>query len=209
MSTYLRVLVTVVMIVCGTSNCWATDNSVDESFKSAQGWILVKSGSVPDVKAAIRDYDALRRSERPGVFRVELHPQTSGAIAVVLPDGLPAYDLVNMTGWLSAPPDQEAVSGAVSWIKSPGNDIKYYLEPETGNSWGDTLIGASTLGQSVRVSLPETAMSEVSASYSYKEEPEIKISPQPVTIEVTLDTNTAFGNSNFVVNSPKDHDWRW
>ncbi|MCD9027898.1 hypothetical protein LDO26_06725 [Luteimonas sp. BDR2-5] len=162
-----------------------------------------------DVKAAVVDYDGLSREQRPNVFRVELHPQSSGAVAVVLPDGFPAYDLANMTGWLSAPPDQENVHDAVSWITAPGSGVKYYLEPETGNPWGDTLIGASKLGQSVRVSLPETGMSEVSASYSYRDEPEIEISLQPVTIEVTLDTSTAFGNPNFVVNSPKDHDWRW
>ena len=208
MPTNLRVLFIVFTIVFGTTNCRAADSLADGSFKPAQGWILVKSGSVSDVKAAIRAYDGLRRPEHPGVFRVELHPQASGAVAVVLPDGLPAYDLVNMTGWLSAPPDQEGVSGVACWITAPGSEIKYYLEPEASNSWGDTLIGASTLGQSVRVSLPETGLSEVSASHSYKEEPEIKISPQPVAIEVTLDTNTAFGNYKFVVNSPKDHDWR-
>lgn len=197
------------MIASAATSCSAADKSVNSSFKPAQGWILVENGSVSDVKEAVSDYDSLAREERPGVFRIELHPQSSGAVAVVLPDGLPAYDLANMTGWLSAPPDQENVYGAVSWLMSPGNGVKYYLEPETNNSWGDTLIGASVLGQSVRVSLPETGMSEVSEIHSYREEPEIEISSQPVTIKVTLDTNTAFGNPEFVVNSPKNHDWRW
>ncbi|MEO8366765.1 MAG: hypothetical protein ABI538_11210 [Pseudoxanthomonas sp.] len=206
MSMYPRLLFAALMIASAAS-CKAAVDSIDGSFKPAQGWILVKNGSVSDVEAAIGDYDGLTKEERLGVFRVELHPQSSGAVAVVLPDGFPAYDLANMTGWLSAPPDQEDVHDAASWITAPGNGIKYYLEPETNNSWGDTLVGASTLGQSVRVSLPETGMSEVSASYPYKEEPEIEISPQPVTIKVTLDTSTTFGNPQFIVNSPKDHDW--
>ena len=50
-------------------------------------------------------------------------------------------------------------------------------------------------------------MSEVSSIHLYKEEPEIEISQQPVKIEVTLDTTTGFGNPEFMVNSPKDHDW--
>ena len=207
MSTCQRLLF-VILVTASATSCKAADDSVDGSFKPAQGWILVKNGSVLDVKAAIVDYDGLTREEHPGVFRVELHPQSSGAVAVVLPDGFPAYDLANMTGWLSAPPDQIDVYDAVSWITAPGNGIKYHLEPETSNSSGDTLIGASTLGQSIRVSLPETGMSEVSASHSYREEPKIEISPQPVTIEVTLDTSTAFGNPKFIVNSPKDHVWR-
>ena len=208
MSTYsLRLLA--VLIAASVTSCEAADDSVEDvSFKPAQGWILVKNGSVSDVKAAVRDYDVLVREERPGVFRVELHPQSSGAVAVMLPDGFPAYDLANMTGWLSAPPDQEDVYDAASWITAPGNGVKYYLEPEISNLLGDTLIGASALGQSVRVYLPETGMSEVSSARSYRNEPGIEISPQPVTIEVTLDTSTAFGNPQFVVNSPKDHDWR-
>ncbi len=207
MSTCLRHLLALLMITSATS-CKANDDSVDSSFKPAHGWILVKNGSVSDVKAAIGEYDDLVKEERPGVFRVELHPQSNGAIAVVLPDGFPAYDLANMTGWLSAPPDQEDVYDATSWITAPGTGIKYYLEPETSNPWGDTLIGASTLGQPVRVSLPGTGMSEVSAFHPYRPEPEIEISPQPVTIKVTLDTSTTFGNPQFVINSPKDHDWR-
>lgn len=205
-STYPKLLL-VVLLLTSVASCKATDDSVDGSFKPAQGWILVKNGSASDMKEAISAYDGLVREEHPGAFRVELHPQKSGAVAVVLPDGFPAYDLANMTGWLNAPPDQEDVYDAVSWITGPGNGIKYYLEPETSNPWGDTLIGANTLGQSVRVFLPETGMSEVSAPHPYREEPQIEISPQPVTIEVTLDTNTAFGNPQFVVNSPKDHDW--
>lgn len=207
MRTYPTTLLAILMVALATS-CSASENSLDSTFKPAQGWILVENGSLSDVRAAIGDYDGLAREERPRVFRVELHPQSSGAVAVVLPDGIPAYDLANMTGWLSAPPDQVDVNGAASWIVAPGDGVKYYLEPETANPQGDTLIGASALGQPVRVYLPETGISEVSSVHLYKEEPKIELSPQPDKFEVTLDTSTAFGNHPFVVNSPKDHDWR-
>lgn len=209
MSAIPMLSLSVLMITFATISCRAAEESVDDSFKPAQGWILVKSGPVSEVKAAVIEYDSLVRDERPGIFRIELHPQSTGAVAVVLPKGLPAYDLTNMTGWLNAPPGQETVHDAASWITSPESGTKYYLEPETSNPWSDTLIGASASGQSIRVSLPETGMSEVSASYSYRHEPDIEISTQPVIIEVTLDTSTAFGNPMFILNSPKDHDWRW
>ena len=181
----------------------------DSLFEPSNGWILVSNGTIQEVELAIRDYDRIRVNRYPGHFRIELHPQRNGKVAVRFPDGFPAYDLPNLTGWLSAPPDQPKVSGAECWITSPGNGEKYYLEPELSNPWGDTLIGASSSGTSVRVSLPETGLSEVSSSYAYKVEPEIEFVEDPVMIRVTLDTNTHFGNPTFVIDSPKDHDWRW
>ncbi len=209
MSTYSRFLLAALTTVFVTTSCKAVDDLKDNSFKPSQGWILVNNGKISEIEAAIHEYDGLTRELHPRTFRIELHPQSSGAVAVLLPDGLPAYDMANMTGWLNAPPDQESVYDAVSWITAPGNGTKYYLEPETSNPWGDTLIGASTHGQSVRVSIPETGLSEVSATHLYKEEPEIEISQQPLIIAVTLDTNIALGNPDFVIDSPKDHDWRW
>ena len=140
-SAYPRVLLAVLMLACAAS----CKTSLESPFKPAQGWILMKNGSLSDIGAAIRDYGGIART-------------------------------------------------------------KYYLEPETSNAWGDTLIGASTLGQPIRVFLPETGISEISVSQNFREEPRIQISPKPVTLEVTLDTNTAFGNPRFVVNRPMDHD---
>jgi len=189
--------------------CESPGPSTDPSFKPAQGWILVKSGTVSEIEDAIRDYNQMRRNLYPDVFRIELHPQRTGHVAVLLPDGLPAYDLPNLTGWLSAPPEQPTVSDAVVWITSPGDGTRYYLEPETSNPWGDTLIGASSSEKPVRVSLPETGLSVVSSIHLYRDEPDLEISTNPVVLKVTLDTNTKFGNPTFVIDSPMDHDWRW
>lgn len=202
----IKFLLGIIMVATITS-CDTADNSADTSFTPATGWILVMNGSVSDVAAAIRDYDGLAREVRPGTFRVELHPQSNSAVAVILPDGLPAYDLVNMTGWLSAPPAQQEVYDAVVWITAPGDGIRYYLQPETNNPAGDTLIGASTLGQSIRVFLPETGISKISKPQTYRDKPEIEASPNPVTLKITLDTDTTLGNPRFVINSPLDHDW--
>lgn len=207
MSTLLQLLTTALVIGSATS-CNMASNPTTDVFTPAQGWILVKNGSIADVRAAITEYDNLARDEQPAAFRVQLHPQSNGTVAVLLPDGFPVYDLANMTVWLSAPPDQENVHDAVSWITAPGNGAKYYLEPEVDNPWGDTLIGASTEGLSVRVYVPETGVSKASSRHvSYKEEPAIELSPNPTTIGVVLDTNTAFGNPAFDVNSPDEHSW--
>ena len=193
--------------LAASSGCARSTDASALPFTPAQGVILVTHGSPAEVRAAIVDYDGLVAEQRPGRFRVELHPQASGAVAVTLPDGLPAYDLANMTGWLSAPPNQPGVEGAAVWITAPDGRRRYYLQPETGNPAGDTLIGASAQGMPVRVSLPEGAMSEVSTPHPYRDAPAITRSTEPLTLTVTLDTDTAFGNPQFHLNSPKDPAW--
>lgn len=206
--TALASLIFAMLTAVPALGCQPMDAAAGDSLQPAQGWILVRNGSVADIKAAVADYDGLLREVRPGCFRVELHRQGDGAVAVLFPDGLPAYDLANMTGWLSAPPGRDQVDGAVAWITSPGDGTRYYLEPETGNPWGDTLVGASSRGRSVRVSLPETGLSEVSVTHAYQPEPRLQLSPTPVALTITLDTSAAFGNPAFVIDSPRDHDWR-
>ena len=178
------------------------------TFKPAHGMILVKHGSLEDIQAAIVDYDSIARELQPHSFKVELHPQENG-VAVILPDGFPAYDLANMTGWLNAPPSQRNVYDAVSWIVSPGDGTPYYLEPEEENVRGDTLVGASKAGQSIRVYQPECGISNVSHHFSYKEKPEIVLSQNPIKFEMVLDADPSFGNTNFLVNSPDNHTWGW
>jgi len=200
MSTYLKYLITALLI--GSSS-----QSIGYDFLPAQGWILVRSGDIADVRAAIIDYDDLVKEVEPRTFAIELHPQSDGQLAVLLPNGFPAYDLVNMTGWFSSPPDQPSVYDAVAWIISPADGIKYYLEPEVTNTWGDTLIGSSAEGLSIRVYLPETGVSKISIPHPYKIEPKIDHLQSPIKISITLDINTDFGNQNFVINSPNDHTW--
>lgn len=173
------------------------DDSIDPAFEPAQGWILVAHGSLSAIELAIIEYDSLYRPDHPGRFRIQLHPQSDGSVAVMLPDGLPAYDLPNLTGWLNAPPDQPEVSGAVAWITAPADRARYYLEPDPDNPFGDTLVGASSTGQAVRVHLPETGLVQDCTEISYREEPEIELSTNPTTLALVLETSTEFGNPEF------------
>lgn len=170
------------------------------SFAPAQGWILVRHGSPEAVQAAIAEYDGLAREVRPGTFRVELHPQRDGGVAVLLPDGLPAYDMANLAGWLDAPPGQEdEIHGATAWIVSPSSGVKFSLVPEVANEWGDTMLGASREGVSIRVARPEGRVSVIAQPVAYQAEPYIDVAADPVRLDVTLDTNTGFGNPGFII----------
>lgn len=207
-SSARHLFVMIAFMIGPVASSSTTVDPVSATLKPARGWILVRNGSEADVKAAIVDYDALvRRKGR--TYRVELHPQSGGGVAVLLPDGFPAYDLANMTGWLNAPPEQESVHDAVSWITSPGDGVKYYLQPEIENARGDTLIGASVEGRSIRVYLPEAGISELSLRLSYQSEPDIEISQSPIKIQVTRSVNSDFGNPDFIINSAKDYGWGW
>lgn len=75
MFTNPALLLFVLMISLATTSCMAAEESVDDSFKPARGWILVENGSASEVKATIVEYDSLVREERPGIFRIELHPR--------------------------------------------------------------------------------------------------------------------------------------
>ncbi len=173
------------------------DNLIDPDFKPAQGWILVTHTSMKAIELAIADYDRLYIPERPGTFKIQLHPQSSGSTALVLPDGLPAYDLPNLTAWLNNLPDQPEVSNAVAWITAPADGARYYLERDPGNSFGDTLIGASSTGQPVRVYLPETGLVQDCTEIAYRDEPDIELATNPTTLAVVLETCTEFGNPEF------------
>lgn len=183
----------------GSTGTGEVDNgdSNDPAFEPAQGWILVAHGSLSAIESAIIEYDSLYLPNRPGSFKIQLHPQSDGSVAVMLPDGLPAYDLANLAGWLNAPPDQIDVSDAVAWITAPADGTRYYLEPDPDNPFGDTLVGASSTGQSVRIYLPETGLMQDCTDCSYREEPEIEISTNPTTVAVALETSTEFGNPEF------------
>ena len=196
------------LLISVATGCSETEHSDEAEFTAVEGTILVREGTLSDIRAAIVEYDGLTREQVPGVFRVELHPQAAGGAAILFPDGLPAYDMANMTGWLNAPPCQESVYDAVAWTTSPGDGAHYHLSPELENEWGDTLIGTREDGRSVRVYLPETGMSQISAGSTYVGVPDIEISPAPQVLEITLDKHTGFGNPRLVVNHPDDHDWR-
>lgn len=195
----------IILIFCVIST--GCNKESQAPFEAAKGMIIVHHGGVEKVREAIIDYDEMLKEVYPKQFPVILQEIDGGKVAVILPKGFPAYDLANMTGWLNAPPDLPEVYGAESWLTSPKTDITYYLFPESENKRGDTLLGSTVDGKSVRVYLPETGLSYVSKPVNYQSEPTVMQSAINHELMVTLDTITSFGNPDFVVNKPKDFRW--
>jgi len=171
------------------------------AFEPTQGLILVKQGTLSQIEAAIRDYDGLIEPVTAGNFPIEIHPQPDGSFAILPTLGLPSFDMVNMTVWLDAPPEQEDTGDAVAWATSPGDGVAYYFEPERENSWGDTMIGATISGGSVRVTAPETHLSPAEHHVTYRARPNVVMSVTPLTLVVTLDKDAEFGNPLLLLES--------
>lgn len=194
------------LFACTDQN--TAENIAHSKFEPMTGWVLVSNGSIDEIKASIMDYDSIATEVSPKVFSVELHEQKDGTVAVLFPEGLPSYDMANITAWLDAPPNQENVYGAKSWVVSPDGSVKYFLKPEAENRWGDTLIGSSKDGISIRVFLPETGVSEISQDVEYAIEPSFSLDAKSVSFVITLDTEIFWANPKFSVNKAVNHVWR-
>jgi hypothetical protein len=206
MNNILKIIIAVIFIIgCDRD---IDDNSpvyIESEFKPSTGWLLVKNGTLSEIKAAIIDYGGLARNIRPKEFNVELYSQYNGRTAVLFPDGFPTYDLTNFTSWLSAPPGHPNVFDAVSWLTPADARIKYYLRPELENKRGDSLIGVSYQGESVRVYLPDNGLSSITKKLKYRLEPKIKLNGNSEKFTITLDTSTSFGNQEFIINKASDY----
>lgn len=196
MRTFLRAMFFAAS--CFTGGCDDVTAQRQSEFAPTHGLILISEGHIENIRFAILEYDTLVKAVVPQSFIVEIHPQSDGTTAIVAPGGLPAYDFANLAGWLNAPPNQAAVRGAVVWMEAPGDGERYYLEPDQGNPWADTIIGTSMSGRRVRVALPEAAVFRAENSVVYRERPAFVSSPSPTSIVLTLDANTNFGNPAFV-----------
>jgi hypothetical protein len=199
-------ILVLVLLGCGDSK--EASPVTESKFNPAKGLVMVENGSIEEVRAAISDYDSLAREEVVGSFTVELHEQKDGSIAVLFPNGLPSYDIANITVWLDAPPNQENVYGAKSWVSTPDGTNEYFLKPEVENEWGDTLVGSSKSGKSVRIYVPETGISQITQFVEYQPEPTISLSSKPVSFSITLDTDISWANPTLSVNRPMDHNWK-
>ncbi len=175
----------------------------------AHGAILVQNGTVELVLKAIESHAGLDAKEVPKQFRITIANESNGGVLVRFPDGAPPYDIVNLISWLNNPPGIQGVSSAKGWITSPSTGLGYSLKPEISNGWGDTLVGASSDGRSVRVYLPEATMCEISQVIIADPAPAsgpIGAKPQ-LTINVVMDVATDFGNHAFEITHQKDTEW--
>lgn len=172
----------------------------------AYGTILIRTGTPKLVRDAILSHASLVGKEFPHQVCIAVTEESCG-IVVRFPNGAPPYEIVNLIGWLNDPPEIDGVSQAKGWITSPATRVRYSLTPELDNPWGDTLVGASSDGKSVRVYLPEATMCEISKAFIADNEPDIKTHGAELTFSVEMDFITTFGNPDFRITHQKDTDW--
>jgi hypothetical protein len=184
-------------------------SSSKDTAQPAKGLICVYAGSPKRIEQAIKSYIENIPMDKPHDFRVSVIKHKSGFSLVGFPDGIPTYDLINLILWLNNPPDMPDISKAIGWITSPATNITYFLQPETENSWGDTLIGASSNGKSVKVYTPEVGMCEISSHMDFIPEPDLSAInvESSITLYVTLDAYPSFENHEFKITHPKDTTW--
>lgn len=175
--------------------------------KPAKGWILIKNGELNTVKRAVSDYDQLANYHPNHQYPVSIFPQKNRSVMLRFAQGLPVYDLTNLTAWLDAPPGQRTVFGALCWLTSPGSHKRYSLMPEAANHWGDTLIGASTDGGVVRLYLPTIELSPASVNLKPIEEPKNLQQTTFETLTITSNSEPGLANQDFIVNRTLDYDW--
>ncbi len=194
-----------------TSDVARVANTLSEGrvVEPAQGTILVQNGTPELLRKAIEAYVGLSGRDVPKEFRVTFATHASGSMVVRFPDGAMPYEFVNLIGWLNDPPEICGVSDARGWITSPSTGIRYSLKPETENRWGDTLVGRSSDGRSVRVYLPEAGLCEISRSIGTDPEPDLENlgDEAQVTFSVVMEVATGFGNYEFKITDPKDTAW--
>ncbi len=175
----------------------------------ARGNIFVRNGSLAAVKKAIIEHSALIEEEAKVTVEVGLQKYQSGWVAISLPQGMVVYELINLIGWLNAPPGIDGVSDSIGVISPPNSKICYTLQLDRLNEWGDTLVGFSNSGKSVSVYLPDAGLCETTR------EPGLILIPnfesdavvEKCSFTVEVNANSDFGNPEFIITHPTDTNW--
>jgi len=170
-----------------------------------EGLIHVSAENMEEVKSKIIDHSEITLNEYPLAITVRLTENNSG-IFIDFPNGIATYDFVNLISWLDNSSNSENKGRARGWITSSTTKKTYYLRPETENYRGDTLLGADDSGASVRIYLPEAAMSFTSKKTYHQQKPENPFieNKKINTFEILIDANPEFGNNNLVTTHELD-----
>jgi hypothetical protein len=155
--------------------------------------IRMLTGSPELAHETVQEHSDLFRKVKAPDFPVHIALHPDGFTAVQFPEGLPPYHFVNLLAVLNAPKADEQ-TGAAGWITSPGTGIRYSLQPEFDNEWGDTLVGSSWEGAPVRVYLPERAMCSLSTLVPPLPEPDFSAVPADggIATSVRCDVDPSF-----------------
>ena len=173
-----------------------------------EGYIRVDLGSLEAIKNEIIVYSTLSRKDNPRTIEVNLW-KIKDVVYVGFAQGSSIYNFINLLNWLDNPPDNDKVGYTVGWAKSSTTGEEYYLYPEIENNRGDTLVGSSKKNISIRVYLPEAAISPVSISVVYQHRPNLlsTLGNPDLSFKIVIDYNSTFGNNEFVLTHEMDSTW--
>jgi hypothetical protein len=164
-------------------------------------WILVEGSNPETIQKAVIAHAKICRPERPGLHRVKVFKQDGNRFGVMFDPPAPPYAFANLIGWLDDPKMNRGARRAIGWLVAPGDGTRFFLAQKPGGTGGDTLVGVASDGRSVSVFLPDCSVTLSKAKVVAIPEPELPAADAGpvVEFEVVLDSNTAFGNPQFVI----------
>jgi hypothetical protein len=184
-------------------------NAPENSPTPQSDWIQIERGDPIQIRKAVSDYSSLFQGREASSFEAVIGSHVDGFFVLSFPRPIPAYNFVNLIGWLNAPPDIAGVSGARGWFRAPGSGERFALYPDVSNPWGDTLLGYGATDRKIEVYQPEAWICETTKQIRRTAEP--SLGPDQVKelarFELICDTDPSFGNPTFQITHPVDTDW--
>lgn len=160
-----------------------------------ESWIYIQSGTANDVAAALKSYSDLGSKDSTIKVTAEIHESSSG-VKLKLSSETPAYYFANMIGWLNSPPEGNT-KNSVGWYKSSNGD-RYFLIPDSSDSYGANLLGASSAGVVINYYQPEGVITKSDKSVTPAKEPDHDFSHR-ITLSLDLEDLKGWGNPEFIV----------
>ncbi|MBD9481015.1 hypothetical protein [Pseudoxanthomonas sp. PXM02] len=205
-----------ILLACAALASEVDAQDRDPAFVPAQGWILVRE-TVETVQADIASYTEYLKTEDPtDTFRIELHPQADGQVALMFPDGFPATDLAGLTGWVGSPCRKLTPAVASAWIVAQ-DGAAYYLESDPTlevledetekeardgcREGGGVLYGASSAGQHVRYDIRNAHLVTAETGTPYRKESAPARSGAPVLLRAAIPNQTARPDDGLVLDT--------
>lgn len=160
-----------------------------------ESWIYIQSGTAEDVATALRSYSGIGNKDSTIKVTAEIYEGGFG-VKLKLSPGIPAYYFANIIGWLNSPPDGNT-GNSVGWYKaSDGN--RYFLIPDSSDSYGENLLGVSSSGMVINYYQPEGVITESDKSVTPAKEPDHDFSHR-ITLSLELEGLNDWGNPEFAI----------
>lgn len=160
-----------------------------------ESWIYIQSGTANDVAAALKSYSDLGNKDSTIKVTADIHEGSYG-VKLKLSSETPAYYFANIIGWLNSPPEGNT-KNSIGWYKSSNGD-RYFLIPDSSDSYGENLLGVSSAGVVINYYQPEGVVTKSEKSVTPAREPDHDFSHR-ITLSLDLEDLKGWGNPEFIV----------